>query len=86
MWSYTIRTQEGFTKDVCGQYACLFTFCVDRGLGPHHFVNLFGTVVPTCKWRRLSYGNSGNDDMGTAKVVLKVGIAAPAEKVSVNQS
>jgi hypothetical protein len=46
MWSYNTLKLQDFTSAVCGQYACLFTLCMDRGLDPHHFFNLFGTIEP----------------------------------------
>ena len=46
LWSYNTRTLQGFTTDVCEQYACLFALYMDRGLGPHHFCNQFGTTEP----------------------------------------
>jgi hypothetical protein len=41
-----IRTLQGFTTDVCGQYAYLFALCLDRGLSLRHFLVLFGTTEP----------------------------------------
>jgi hypothetical protein len=46
LWNYNTRTLQGFTTDVCEQYACLFALCMDRGLGPRQFVDLFGTTEP----------------------------------------
>jgi len=46
LWSYNTRTLQGFTIDVCGQYACLFAVCMDRVLGPCQFMDLFGTPEP----------------------------------------
>ena len=47
LWSYNTRTLQGFTTDVCGQYACLFALCMDTGFVPHQFVKQFGTTEPT---------------------------------------
>jgi hypothetical protein len=46
LWSYNARTLQGFTTDVCGQYACLFALYMDRGLSPRQFLELFGMTEP----------------------------------------
>jgi hypothetical protein len=79
LWSYNTRTLQDFTTDVCGQYACLFALCMDRGFGPHQLVNQFWTTEPDVRWKRLSRGSLGNH----THALYEGGSAAPAGKVSI---
>jgi hypothetical protein len=42
VWKYNKTQLQGLTSIVCGHYCCLFALCLDEGLSPRQFVNLFG--------------------------------------------
>jgi hypothetical protein len=46
VWGYNDRTLQVLAMEDCGQYACLFAACVDRGFEPARFAVLFGTCEP----------------------------------------